>query len=214
MKISKLLKTSILKTIYFNIHYFGIKSLFKPYALIARGVQFKCLKGKIELENKKIGIVRIGYPSLGTKNDSTTKGTINISGKLLLRENVSIARGASIDCGENGILEIGSLMMTGDTKIICKKNIKIGNNCMISLGGYIMDTDFHDIYKSGNIINYDKPISIGDHCWIGMNCTILKGSSLPNNSIIAAGSTVTKKLEKENCIYFNNEIIKEDVEWK
>ena len=135
MKIWKYLKTSILKTIYFNIHYFGIKSLFKPYALIARGVQFKCLKGIIELENKKIGVLRIGYPSLGTKNDSTTKGTINISGKLIIHEDVSIASGSSLDCGENGILEIGSLIMTGDTKIICKKNIRIGNNCMISWGG-------------------------------------------------------------------------------
>lgn len=132
---NKLIYTSILKTLRFNIHYFGFKSMFKPYALIARGVQFKCLKGLIELENKRIGAIKIGYPSLGTQNDSVTKGTINVSGKVIVHDRLSLARGSALDCGENGTLEIGDLVMTGDTKIICKENIKIGKQCMISWGG-------------------------------------------------------------------------------
>lgn len=56
MKIIKtLLNVSIMKTIKFNIHYFGIKSLFCFYAIIAKGVQFKSLKGNIVLKNKKMG---------------------------------------------------------------------------------------------------------------------------------------------------------------
>ena len=77
-----------------------------------------------------------------------------------------------------------------------------------------MDTDFHKIYQNGNLINEDKPIVIGNHCWIGMNCQILKGSSIPNDSIIAAGSIITKTLTRENCIYASNKIIKENIEWK
>ena len=77
-----------------------------------------------------------------------------------------------------------------------------------------MDTDFHNIYKDGQIINHNKPIIIGDNCWIGMNCTILKGTIIPNGSIIAAGSTVTKKLPKENCVYVNNDFVKEIDDWE
>ena len=133
----KLIHTSIFKTLRFNIHYFGIESIFKPYALIARGVQFKCLKGSIELKNKRLGAIKIGYPSLGTQNDSVTKGTINVSGKVIVHDRLILSRGSALDCGENGTLEIGDLVMTGDTKIICKKNIQIGNKCMISWGGGI-----------------------------------------------------------------------------
>lgn len=128
-------KTSFLKTVCFNLRYFGLCGLFKPYAFIARGVQFKCLKGSIDLINRKLGAIRIGYPSLGTQNDSVTKGTINLSGKVVVRERLYLAKGASVDCGPNGILEIGDLSVTGDTKIICKKNIRIGKGCMISWGG-------------------------------------------------------------------------------
>lgn len=77
-----------------------------------------------------------------------------------------------------------------------------------------MDTDFHNIYKEGQVINQDRPITIGNHCWIGMNSTILKGASIPDDVVIAAGSTVTKKLLKSRCIYVNNEIVKEDIDWE
>ena len=77
-----------------------------------------------------------------------------------------------------------------------------------------MDTDFHNIYKDGKIINPNKPITIGNHCWVAMNCTILKGSQIPNGSVIAAGSAVTKPLLKERCIYVNNDVVKEGVDWE
>ena len=133
-KLKKLFQTSIFKTLRFNVHYFGFKSIIKPYVLIARGVQFKCLRGSIELDNKGIGVIQIGYPSLGTQNDSVTKGTINLAGHVIVHDKAYLARGSSLDCGENGTLEIGSLVMTGDSKIICKDNIRIGNECMISWG--------------------------------------------------------------------------------
>lgn len=86
---------------------------------------------------------------------------------------------------------------------------------LLSVGGYIIDTDYHAIYDiNGNITNYNKPILIGSHVWIGMNCTILKGSIIPNDSIIAANSIVTKQLAESKCIYASNTLIKHNVIWK
>lgn len=82
------------------------------------------------------------------------------------------------------------------------------------VGGIIMDSDCHGIYREGRVINPDKPITIRDHVWIAMNCTILKGVFLPEGVVIAAGSTVTKPLSKERCIYVDNTIVKEDVNWE
>jgi acetyltransferase-like isoleucine patch superfamily enzyme len=34
------------------------------------------------------------------------------------------------------------------------------------------------------------PISIGDHCWIGINALVLKGVTLGQGTVVAAGSVV------------------------
>ena len=215
MKIIKtLLNVSIMKTIKFNIHYFGIKSLFCFYAIIAKGVQFKSLKGNIVLKNKKMGAIKIEFPSIGIDNDYVTKGTIEIYGQLIINKKVNLSKGSSISIGEKGCMEIDSLIVNGNTKIVCNKSILIGNNCLISWGGYIMDTDFHHLYYQGNIINEDENVIIGNNVWICMNCILLKGTHIPNNSVIGAGSIITKKLEEENALYVNNKVIKRNIEWR
>ena len=59
------------------------------------------------------------------------------------------------------------------------------------------------------------PIKIGNHVWIGQGATILKGVTIGNNSIIAAGAIVTKDIPA-NCIAAGvpARVIKEDVNWK
>ena len=78
-----------------------------------------------------------------------------------------------------------------------------------------MDTDFHHVIKHGEVVNPPKEITIGDHVWIGCRCTILKGSVIPSNSIVAAGSLVTKRFLKENTVLGcqSADVLAEDVEW-
>lgn len=132
---NNIFKLSILKTIIFNFHYFGFKGVFGCYGLIAKGVQFKSLKGKIILNNKRKGVIKVGFPVLGTENDSTYKGTIDINGNLIIHDSCFFGKGASISIGPDGTIEIGSVEVTGNTKFSCMYNIKIGNDCLISWGG-------------------------------------------------------------------------------
>ncbi|MFA6755258.1 MAG: hypothetical protein WCR97_01945 [Bacilli bacterium] len=46
-----LLKISLFKTIKFNVHYFGLKTLFRPLVLIARNVKLLKLKGSFIINN-------------------------------------------------------------------------------------------------------------------------------------------------------------------
>lgn len=99
--------------------------------------------------------------------------------------------------------------------IICKKRITIGHDCLISWNCLIMDTDWHCVIDKNNacILNYDKECIIGNHVWIGCNCTLLKGVNIPDNSVIAAGSTISKKLTTSNAIYTGTKRIKENINW-
>lgn len=78
-----------------------------------------------------------------------------------------------------------------------------------------MDTDFHALYDSdSNIrININKPIFVGNHVWIGCRTTILKGSTIPDGSVIAACSVITKKLNESNCVYASNDVKKRNISW-
>jgi maltose O-acetyltransferase len=41
------------------------------------------------------------------------------------------------------------------------------------------------------IIEYSRPITIGDDCWLASNVTVCGGVTIGNNSVIGAGSVVT-----------------------
>lgn len=73
-------------------------------------------------------------------------------------------------------------------------NITIGADSMISFGVTIYNTDAHPFYdsKTGKLLNKVKDLSIGSHCWIGANATILKNVEIPPGSIIGWGAVVNK----------------------
>ena len=84
--------------------------------------------------------------------------------------------------------------------------IKIGNNCTIStnvhfithdasIGLYMGRTNYSDICGR---------IEIGDNCFIGNGVIVLYGVTLPDNTIVAAGSVVTKSIKEPGCIIAGN----------
>ena len=53
----------------------------------------------------------------------------------------------------------------------------------------------------GNICG---PITIGDNCFIGNRAILLYGVSISDNTIVAAGSVVTKSIDEPGCIVGGN----------
>lgn len=214
-KIKFLFSISIIKTIRFNAHYFGIKSLFKNYVLVSKKMALKRLSGKIILLDKKPRSILLGFGDNELFSQNTHSNFYN-EGEIIFSGRAAINQGSSVFCKENSKLFIGkNFCNTANLKLVCSKEIKIGDDSLLSWDITIMDTDFHKIYDANNkIINEDKGIIIGDHCWICCNCTILKGSVLPNYSIIGANSLITKRFTESNCLIINNAIIKKNINWK
>ena len=79
-----------------------------------------------------------------------------------------------------------------------------------------MDTDFHRLLsnESRQQINIDRSVVIGNHVWIACKSTILKGSNLPDNSVIAAGSTICKNFIGSNSVYTSLGKIRDDITWE
>ena len=179
------------------------------------------MEGKIVIDTPvKTGMIRFGGHGLGTQDLLYSRTMWEVMGTVLFKGNASIGRGSKISVGENAMLTLGEdFQITGNSEIICQKKITFGSQCLLSWDILLMDTDFHYIFDDkDNLINPPRPITIGNHVWIGCKNTILKGVSIADDVIISANSTITRNVEETNCIVGGHgkyvEIIKRNISWK
>lgn len=106
--------------------------------------------------------------------------------------------GTYIAVEDNAELKIGSGFINCNAKIYCFNKITIGDNVRISEEVILRDSDNHEILYDG----YTKtaPIVIGDNVWIGMRAIILKGVTIGEGAIIAAGAVVTKDVPPHTLV--------------
>lgn len=212
-----LLRTNWLKTIRFNFYYFPIKKAVKFPVLVSYHTVLRSLRGGVKIEGKASpGMLLLGYQRVGFLDVRYNRTIWEVSGCVVLKGKcIRIGSGSTLSVSGECVLG-DSLTMTGRSTVVCKDKIVFGNNVLISWDVLFMDTDYHSIYDENHqLINKDRPIIVGDNVWIGCRTTVLKGTSLPSNSIIAAGTIASGVMEQEGCIYTTNKtILKEGVTWE
>jgi len=98
--------------------------------------------------------------------------------------------------------------------------VTIGDHCLFSWGIIIRSTDNHRIWSRGDAepkqCETNRPVGIGNNCWVCQDAKILKGSVIPNNSVVAMGALVSKKFSEENIVIGGNpaRIVKHNIVWK
>ena len=77
-------------------------------------------------------------------------------------------------------------------RLTAAENIVIGNQCMFANNFVVVDHD-HD-RKDGKILKelVSAPVKIGNDVWCGANVTVLKGVTIGDGAVIAAGSVVNR----------------------
>lgn len=109
------------------------------------------------------------------------------------------------DCG---LIEIDS-----GTLICCKTQlaviegcaIRIGENCLFSSEIVARTGDSHSIIdQNGKRINNSQNIELGNHVWVGNKVSILKGTTIADDTIIGTGSIVTKSFTEGHCAIAGN----------
>ena len=99
---------------------------------------------------------------------------------------------------------IGNNSGFSGTVIAAAGSIYIGNNVLCGANTTITDYDWHGLEpdKRHSPAN-PKPIVIEDNVWLGLNCVVLKGVTIGENSVIGANSVVTKDIP-ENVVAAGN----------
>lgn len=86
---------------------------------------------------------------------------------------------------------MNTLFNTVSGEIWIGENTFFGHNCMILTGKHSRALSPDGLFKHGTIrTGYD--VHIGEGCWIASGAMIFGGVTVGDNSIIAAGSIVTK----------------------
>ena len=105
-----------------------------------------------------------------------------------------IKRGAHLcPCNTNASISIGQRTTIGyNTFIFASERIEIGDDCLVAPFVYLVDSD-HSIARDTKInlqSNRKAAITVGNDVWIGVGAKILRGSTVGDGAVIAAGSVV------------------------
>lgn len=180
------------------------------------------MKKILKIKNRIISILKICiYKIIYNKQlqvNNLLKSYILENSKIVIENNGMLIFKTSPICRENvkfninGFLEIGeNVFINKDSSINVRGKMKIGDNCLLGENVKIYDHD-HIFYLDNRITESKKftikDIIIGNNVWIGSNVTILKGVSIGDNCVIAAGSIITKSIKK-NTLHIQNKDIKE-----
>jgi acetyltransferase-like isoleucine patch superfamily enzyme len=143
---------------------------------------------------------------------------------VVIGNHVSCYAGCSFAIGVNGSCSIGDFTLVNGALIMAEERIEIGSHCLISWNVGIADSDFHPIEPAQRLIDAQAlapffknrpprpklrtvPVIIADNVWIGMNATILKGVTIGENSVVAAGAVVTKSVPPNVVVAGNPAIV-------
>lgn len=89
-----------------------------------------------------------------------------------------------------------------------RSGITIGNDVTISYGAKILSTgyDLDVFFCTGERVHMeDKPIIIGDHCWICTDAIVLPGVKITGEYVVvAAGAVVTKDITESKVVVAGN----------
>ena len=142
------------------------------------------------------------------------------SGALVFGKHDSVYAGCSFSIGVNGRCTVGDFTLLNGALVMAEEKIEIGSHCLISWNVGIADSDFHPLEPAQRLIDAQAlapffkdrpprpklktaPVIITDNVWIGMNATILKGVTIGENSVVAAGSVVTKSVPPNTVVAGN-----------
>jgi acetyltransferase-like isoleucine patch superfamily enzyme len=147
---------------------------------------------------------------------------------VVLGDHVSCYAGCSFAIGVNGNCTVGNFTLMNGALVMAEERIEIGSHCLISWNVGIADSDFHPLAPAQRIIDAHAlapffkdrpprptlrtvPVIISDNVWIGMNAVILKGVTIGENSVVAAGAVVTKSVPANVVVAGNPAVVTKEL---
>jgi len=111
-----------------------------------------------------------------------------IHGNFVIGQSFWCDYGYNIEIGNN-FYSNHNLVILDCAKVTFGDNVFIAPNCGFYTASHPLDKE-----ERNEVIVVAKPIKVGNNVWIGGNVTVLPGVEIGDDTIIGAGSVVTKSI--------------------
>ena len=165
------------------------------------GEKYNAANPRLVLERARANIICTKYNKRSFNEISMysrlLRKLINTKGRFWIKPLLYCDYGYNITIGENVMLNYGCVILD-----VCP--VSIGDHTLIGPNTHIY-TACHSLNTQERLddVEFGKAVTIGKNVWIGGNCCILPGVSIGDNTVIGAGSIVTKDIP-ENVIAAGN----------
>ena len=127
---------------------------------------------------------------------------------------VNMMYNGTIEVHRNAALQIGASTIQSGAVIVCAYKMTIGQECLFARMSYLSDSDHHQILnEEGETTNYPRETVIGDHVWVGVKATIMKGAKIKSGCVIGADSLVGGHIKEHQFLMAEPSRAFSDVYW-
>jgi hypothetical protein len=138
-------------------------------------------------------------------------GHLWVAGRVVARD-FRLHTGAQVGVNAGAELVLGSGYANSGLSLACFQRIEIGEHAAIGEQVMIRDSDNH---VSRDDAPKTAPVRIGDGVWIGSRATILKGVTIGDGAIVAAGAVVNRDVPAHALVAGVPAVVRRnDVHWR
>lgn len=123
------------------------------------------------------------------------------NGRIEIGDDVHIGSPSTWDVAPDAELVIGNRVSINYRSVISvRHSVRIDDDTLIAGEVAIFDNTNHPVSPTERLARRPPsaaeiaPVVIGRNVWIGLRCTIMRGVTIGDNSVVAAGSVVTKSV--------------------
>lgn len=109
-------------------------------------------------------------------------------GRFLIEQPFYCDYGCNIEIGDNFYANVNCVILD-EAKVTFGDNVFVAPDCGFYTAGHPFDVE-----QRNSGLEYARPIVVGSNVWIGARVCVLPGVTIGDNSVIGAGSVVTKDI--------------------
>lgn len=137
-------------------------------------------------------------PLQNSEREALLRRLLGRTGKTFLIEQPFYCDyGYNISIGENFYMNVNCTILDG-AEVTFGDNVFVGPNCGFYTAGHPLEVPLRN-----KGLEYAHPIRIGNNVWIGGHVCVLPGVTIGDNTVIGAGSVVTKSIPAD-CVAAGN----------
>lgn len=208
---------AIPRSIYFNLRMLPWSQACRLPILVSHRTRLEELSGHVELavRQPKTGLVKIGFATCQCSDFNSEHTRLALAGTLRIAGSCAIGAGCSVEVAEGAVLSLGNDFHLGPRSVVvCHRDINIAADVLTSWNCTLMDTDQHALVDAtGSRVNEDRPVVIGEGCWLGCHVIVPKGVTLPPHTTVAAGARLAGRYTDSCTVLAGNpaRVVKEGV---